>query len=226
MPANRFREIIDELRTVVFGRSNLADSILPPVLFLIVHTWLGFEAAMWSSLAVAGGITALRLRRRQPVLYALGGIGGVGVAIGVALLSGRAEGFFLPGIVSGAATVLLCVVSALAGRPLVAYTSYVTRRWPLEWYWHPRVRPAYSEVTWMWAAFFGLRLALQIVLFQQEAAGLLAVANVVMGWPATIVLLVVSYLYGTWRLRTLGGPSVEELSQAADPPWQGQRRGF
>jgi hypothetical protein len=118
------------------------------------------------------------------------------------------------------------VVSALAGRPLVAYTSYVTRRWPLEWYWHPRVRPAYSEVTWMWAAFFGLRLALQIVLFQQEAAGLLAVANVVMGWPATIVLLVVSYLYGTWRLRTLGGPSVEELSQAADPPWQGQRRGF
>lgn len=226
MPANKSREILEELRSVVLGRSNLVDSILPPVLFLVVNALLGFEAALGSSLVLALGITGLRLIRRQPVLYALGGIAGAGVAIGVALLSGRAEGFFLPGIASGAATVLLCLASILAGRPLVAYTSYVTRRWPLEWYWHPGVRPAYSEVTWLWVVFFGLRLALQIILFQQQAASLLAVANVVLGWPATIVLLVVSYLYGTWRLRNLAGPSVEEFKSGAQPPWQGQSRGF
>jgi hypothetical protein len=226
MLASKAREILEELRSVVLGRSNLVDSVVPPVLFLIVNALLGFDAAMGSSLVVALGITALRLVRRQPVLYALGGIAGTGVAIGVAILSGRAEGFFLPGIVSGAATVLICLVSVLAGRPLVAWTSYVTRRWPLDWYWHPRVRPAYSEVTWMWVVFFGLRLALQIVLFEQEATGWLALANVVLGWPATIVLLVVSYVYGTWRLRSLGGPSVEEFRAGADPPWESQRRGF
>jgi UPF0716 family protein affecting phage T7 exclusion len=47
-----------------------------------------------------------------------------------------------------------------------------------------------------------------------------------MGWPATIALLVVSYLYGTWRLNRLGGPSVEELQERASPPWEGQQRGF
>jgi hypothetical protein len=52
------------------------------------------------------------------------------------------------------------------------------------------------------------------------------VLNILLGWPATILLLVVSYLYGTWRLQNLSGPSVEEFEQGAKPPWDGQRRGF
>jgi hypothetical protein len=47
-----------------------------------------------------------------------------------------------------------------------------------------------------------------------------------MGWPATILLLAVSYLYGTWRLRNLEGPSVEEFREETEPPWEGQQRGF
>jgi hypothetical protein len=112
------------------------------------------------------------------------------------------------------------------GRPIVAFTSFVARRWPLDWYWHPKVRPAYSEVTWMWVVFFGLRLLLQVNLFQQEAASLLGIVQFLTGWPATIILLIISYLYGTWRLRNLGGPSVEEFKSGTEPPWEGQQRGF
>jgi hypothetical protein len=226
MVFDKLKEIWEELRSVLTGRSNILDSILPPILFLIINAFVGFQIAMWSSLAVAGIITGIRLYRRQPLLYALGGIGGVALAILIALLLGRNEGFFLPNIVTGAFTVLLCLVSVVAGRPIVAWTSHLTRRWPRDWYWHPRVRPAYSEVTWLWVVFFGLRLLLQVNLFQEQAAGLLALVNVLTGWPATIVLLVLSYLYGTWRLRNLGGPSVEEFQAGKEPPWQGQRRGF
>jgi hypothetical protein len=70
-----------------------------------------------------------------------------------------------------------------------------------------KVRPAHSEVTWMWVLSFGLRLLLQFNLFQEEAASLLGIVQLLTGWPATIILLIVSYLYGTWRLRNLGGPS-------------------
>ena len=181
---------------------------------------------MWSSLAVAGIITGIRLWRRQPLLYTFGGIGGVGLVIVIALLLGRNEGFFLPNIVTGALTVLLCLVSVLVGRPIVAWTSHIARRWPLDWYWHPRVRPAYNEVTWLWVVLLGLRLLLQLNLFQEQAAGLLVVVQLLTGWPATILLLVISYLYVTWRLRTLGGPSVEESRTGEEPPWEGQRRGF
>ena len=226
MKADKVRELVEEFRLVFTGRSNLADSIVPPVIFLIVNALLGFQVAMWGSLAVALLITLFRLSRRQPLRYAFGGIGGVVLAILVAQLLGRAEGYFLPGMITGGLTVIGCLVSVIAGRPLVAWTSYIARRWPLDWYWHPKVRPAYNEVTLAWAVFFAIRLGLQWSLFQEAAAGLLGIIQVVTGWPATIFLLVISYLYGTWRLRHLKGPSVEEFQAGAEPPWTGQRRGF
>ena len=220
------REILEELRMVLMGRSSLLDTLLPPLLFVLLNVIWGVQVAIWASLGLAVLIAAYRLLKRQSLLYALGGAGGVALAAGAAFLLGRAEGFFLPTILSGAVTFLLCLVSVLVGRPLVALTSYVARRWPLNWYWHQKVRPAYSEVTWIWVVFFGLRLLLQFNLFQEQAANLLGVVQFLTGWPATIVLLIASYLYGTWRLRKLGGPSVEEFKADADPPWQGQQRGF
>ena len=181
---------------------------------------------MWGALSLAVLVGLLRLLRDQSVLYALGGVVGVLLAILVSRLLGRAEGFFLPGILTGGLMVVLCILSVLLGKPLVAWTSYVTRRWPLEWYWHARVRPAYSEVTLAWTLFFGLRLLLQLGLFWQGAAQALGWVQLLTGWPALVLLLVASYLYGLWRLANLGGPSVEEFKSAAPPPWQGQKRGF
>ncbi|MCG7853551.1 MAG: DUF3159 domain-containing protein, partial [Methanosarcinaceae archaeon] len=218
-------EILEELRMVLGGRSSLLDSILPPILFVVLHGIWGMQVAIWASLGLAVVIALSRMVKHQPWLYALGGAAGVALAVAIASLSGRAAGFFLPGIVSGALSVLLSLMSVLVGRPMVAFTSYIARRWPLKWYWHPRVRPAYSEVTWLWFAFFGLRLLLQFSLFQGSSASLLGIVQLLTGWPATILLLIVSYVYGTWRLRNLGGPSVEEFKSRAEPPWQGQQRG-
>lgn len=226
MRAGKLRELVEEFRTVVAGRGSLFDSVVPPLVFAVLNGLLGFDYALWGSLALAGLITAIRLARRQRTSYALGGLGAVAVAILIARLLDRAEGYFLPGIVSGVLTVVACAVSVLIGRPLVAWTSHLARRWPLGWYWHPRVRPAYSEVTLVWTLFFGLRLWAQVALFRSERAPGLAVANIVLGWPATVVLLAISYLYGTWRLQRLRGPSVEEFQADAEPPWTGQRRGF
>jgi hypothetical protein len=220
------RELVEEFRTVVIGRGNLFDVIVPPVVFVIINELLGLEVAVWGSIALAALIIVVRLARRQSLRNAFGGLGGVFFAILVAMLLGRAEGYFLPAIITGGLTVIVCLVSVLARRPLVAWTSHVARRWPLNWYWHPKVRPAYSEVTLAWAVFFALRLVLQLALFEGEAPVLLAVFNVLAGWPATVTLLVMSYLYGTWRLRHLRGPSVQEFKDGAEPPWTGQRRGF
>jgi hypothetical protein len=226
MRTAKLRELVQEFRTVFAGRSNLADSVIPPIIFLIVNALLGFDYAMWSSLALALLLTVIRLGRGHSLTYAVGGLGGVIFAILVARLLDRAEGYFLPTIITGVLTVVICGGSIIAGRPLVAWTSHLARSWPLDWYWHPKVRPAYNEVTLAWALFFAIRLLLQVSLFQGERAETLAVINVVTGWPATIALLAISYIYGTWRLQRLRGPSVEEFKAGADPPWTGQRRGF
>ena len=223
---DKLSEVLEELRMVLAGRSNILDSILPPLVFVLLNAIWGMQVAIWASLGLAVAIAIFRLLKRQTLLYALGGAGGVALAAGIAYVLGRAEGFFLPTMISGGVTVLLCLVSVLVGRPLVAFTSFVARRWPLNWYRHPKVRPAYSEVTWMWVVFFGLRLLIQFNLFQDAAASLLGIVQLLTGWPATMILLIISYLYGTWRLRNLGGPSVEEFKSGTEPPWKGQQRGF
>ncbi len=225
LSTGKLREIGEELRTVLTGRGNLADSILPPILFFAVNALAGFGLALWAALFAALLITLLRVSRHQSLGYALAGLAAVALSVGVAKASGQAGGFFLPGVLTDLITVILCVASVLLGRPLVALTSAVVRRWPLRWYWHPRVRPAYGEVTWIWGLFFAARTTLHLALLQ-GSSGVLAVIAVVTVRPATILLLVVSYLYGTWRLRNLGGPSVEEFKAGTEPPWAGQRRGF
>jgi len=222
---DKAHELLEEFRTVM-GKVGLLDTVLPPVLFLLLNGLAGFRAAMIGALALSTLISVLRLRRGQSVLYALGGMGSVGLAIALALLLGRSEGYFLPGIINGGLTVALTLVSLLIGKPIVAWTSYLARRWPLDWYWHPRVRPAYNEVTVAWLIYFALRLFWQVTVFRNQDIGQLAWVNMLTGLPATILLLVVSYLYGTWRLVHLGGPSVEEFRNGTPPPWQGQRRGF
>ena len=222
---NKSLELLEEFRTVL-GKVGLLDTILPPVLFLILNSFIGFQAAVGGALTLAVLIAVVRLRRKQSLLYSLAGIGSVGLALALAWLLGRSEGYFLPGIVNGGITVAIALVSLLIRRPMVAWTSYIARRWPLEWYWHEKVHPAYSEVTVAWTLFFAARLLWQVWLFQGQNISQLAFVNVLLGWPALIVLLVLSYLYGTWRLGNLKGPSIEEFRKQTPPPWEGQKRGF
>ena len=222
---DKARELLEEFRAVT-GKVGLLDTILPPVLFLLLNGLAGFTAAMTGALGLSIVIAALRLRRGQSLVYALAGFGSVGLAIALALLLGRSEGFFLPAIVNGGLTVALAFVSLLIRKPMVAWTSYLARRWPLDWYWHEKVRPAYAEVTVIWLAYFALKLFWQVSLFQGSAIDELTLVNTLTGWPATIALLIISYLYGTRRLAQLRGPSVEEFRNGAPAPWSGQKRGF
>jgi hypothetical protein len=136
----------------------------------------------------------------MPLVASGGGI----LAILAAKLLNRAEGYFLPGVITGILTAVICGVSVVIGRPLVAWTSHIVRRWPLDWYWHPKVRPAYSEVTLAWMLFFVIRLLPQLFLIGKAQSEILGIIQVATGWPATIALLATSYICGTWGLDGYG----------------------
>ena len=124
----RLGEIWEELQTVFSGGIRWVDSVLPALIFVILNTIVGFEVALWGSLGIALLFVGFRLLRRQPLRYAIGGLGGVVLAVIMARFVGGAEGYFLPGIVTGVFTSFLCLGSVLVRRPLVAWTSYFTRR--------------------------------------------------------------------------------------------------
>lgn len=224
---NKAQELFDELKSVFAGRGvKLLDALVPVVVFLAANPRLGIPLALGISIGTAILFFLFRLFKKDNLYYALGGLGAVLLAGLFAFLSDSAVGFFLPGLISSGLTVLLLLLSTAIRRPLAALTSHLTRSWPLAWYWHPSVRPAYSEVTLFWALGFGARLGLEYWLYQQGAAGSLGLIRTVLGWPYTVLLLILSYLYGLWRLGKLGGPSVEEFQAGASEPWEGQKRGF
>ena len=216
----------EELGELIAGRVGVADGVFPPLLFVFVNAVWGLVPAAVAGIGSAIAITIVRLARRSSIRFAVGGLLGTAVAVAFAFRSDSAEGYFLPGIISGSITTAALLLSIPLKRPALALTSWLTRGWPLDWYWHPRVRPAYARATLLWALFFGARTAVQWRLYLDGQVEWLGLVRVAWGWPALLVLLIVTYLLGPRWLTGLGGPSVVEFESSSGPPWQGQGTGF
>lgn len=224
--AERDDDIRAEIRQLFTGDRTLGDSFVPPLLFVAVNAFAGLGVAAAVAVVAGAGVAAWRYSKGAKAMYAIGGIAAVGFAALLALRSGRAEGFFLPGIVSAGFWALAAVGSIAARRPLAGWSSSFFRGWPREWFWRDDVRPAYTRVTWLWAIYFALRFAGQAVLFVAEQPEALAAFKLATSWPTIIPLLIVSYRVGLSHRDRLGGPSVEEHLAGAQPPYEGQRTGF
>jgi hypothetical protein len=220
------KELIEEFKSVFSGSNSLLDSFLPPLLFLIINALFGFQLALWASLGIGMAIAALRLLRKQKISFALGGLGAALFAIGLRYFLNSSKAYFLPTLINDCLIMLALLVSIIVNHPAVAFTSALTRRWPLNWYWHERVKPAYKEVTYFWVVYYALKLVILYMVYRQGNLYRLAIINFISGWPTLILLLVISYIYGQKRLRNLKGPSVQEFIHNIPPPWQSQKRGF
>ncbi len=223
---DKFSEIHEEFRQVTRGHNRLVETMLPLTLFLLLTPLLGATVAGITALLTALLFFIKNLRNRRPVIYSLGGLCGLSTGILLVISTGRTGAAFLPNLGSNGLIFLLCLVSLPLRKPFAAWASYFARHYPLKWYWHPRVRPAYSEVTVIWTFFFGGRFLFQLALLGSGQDLGLIWFSIFSGWPAVLSLMVASYFYGSWRLKRLGGPGVDEFRQGDPPPWHGQKRGF
>ena len=223
---DRVGEALGELKGLFTGPRTVGDSVIPPLVFAVANAAGGIPVAVAASLLVGIGFVVYRVSKGRPTIWALGGLGAVGFALALAVRSGRAESFFLPGILSQAAYAALALVSIVVRRPMTAWMSYMFRGWPLEWFWRRDVRPAYTETTWLWVIYFTGRAGAQWYLYSEGRTALLATVKVVTSWPTLVFVLVGTYVYGNRRLHRLGGPSVDEFTAGAEPPFKGGQVGF
>ena len=219
-------DIREEIRDLFVGERTLGDSFVPPLLFVLINAlWsLGWAAAL---AITAGTVVALwRIRRGQQIIYALAGIIAIAFAAFLAMRSGRAEAYFIPGIVSTLGWTLITAVSILAKRPLAAWISWIYRQWPLHWYWRNDVRPAYSHVSWYWFWYFLIRGGISAWLYWIEQPEILAIWKSLTSWPTILPLLYLTYRNGVERRRRLEGPRIDEFNLGLAPPFEGGQRRF
>lgn len=219
-----FREILEELNSVLKGKT--LDALLPPLLFVLAQSRTTLINALIFALGLSLGIGLYRLFKHQAIAYAFGGLVTVLIASAFALFANNASNYYLPGILSTTFLFIVMLVSALIDKPLAAFVSHLTRGWKLAWFWRKDIKPAYREVTWFWVAMFGLSAGVQWVFYLGSDLNQLVWVTSLFGLPFTIFVLIVTYVYGLWRLKNLGGPGIDEFNQNKQAPYKGQTRGF
>jgi uncharacterized protein DUF3159 len=184
------------LLATVGGWLGIAEATLPFIAFTIVWTATGRNVVTGGIVAVAisAVLAAARLVRRQTTQFALSGVIGVAFGAFVASRTGKAEDFFLPGILINAASATAYLVSIVVRRPLIGLLVSTVTGEGRAWYRDPARRGAYTKASWIWVGLFSFRLSIQLPLYLSGLVGPLAVARVVTGIPLFALGVWLSYL--------------------------------
>jgi hypothetical protein len=118
----------------------------------------------------------------------------VAVAGYVASRTGRAEDFFLPGLLLNAAYAGAFVISIAVRWPLLGVIVAGASGRDMAWRADPVRRRAYARASWIWVGLFGLRIAVQLPLYLAGALVALGTARVAMGVPLFAVVAWLSWL--------------------------------
>jgi len=173
------------LRDAVGGPLGMAETSLPAVAFVIAYTASGSDTNTAAIVAVALALvlTVARLVKRESPQHALSGLVGVAFAAFVATRSGKAENFFLPGLLANAAYASAFLISLAVRRPLVGVIVTKLDGEDDGWREDPQRMRAFVRASWLWAGLFSLRLLVQLPLYLAGAVVALGVAKTAMGIP-------------------------------------------
>ncbi len=197
----------------------IVDTGLAPIVFIVVNTLAGLNAAAVAAGVVAVGLMLERLIRRASPVNAIGGLLGTGFAVYIALRTGTAEGFFWPKVFQNGAYGLVFLGSVIIRRPLVGVIVQAVYQWPSGYTRDPRVRPAFTVASLAWVVLFGVRAVVYTVLILAGKAEWLGAVVLVLGWPAFAATIFFNYRYVGWWLRRTCAPDPDEYraEQAATP---------
>lgn len=187
-----------ELVRMLGGIRGVVESSVAGVVFALVYALDGrrLDVALWA--AVASGVVVLGVSvvQRRPTRQALAGFVGIAVMAVVAHFTGQARAFYLPSLLKNVAYALAYVVSIVVGWPLLGVLLGPLLGEGTAWRRDPARLRAYRLASWVWAAMFAVRIAVQLPLYLAGKTVWLGIAGIPLGVPlflltcwATFVIL-------------------------------------
>jgi Protein of unknown function (DUF3159) len=186
-----------DLAQAIGGPIGMLESSLPAAAFILAYAISGSQTDTAAAIAVglALVLAAGRLVRRQTPRHALSGLVGVAFAAFIAVRSGKAENFFLPGLLANAAYAAAFIVSIAIRRPLVGViVSRLDQTVSPAWRADGTSMRAFNRASVLWAGVFVLRLLVQLPLYIAGAVLALGIARTAMGLPLFALALYVTWL--------------------------------
>ena len=186
---------LQALWSAVGKTRGLVESLGPGLGFLVTYTVTGeLVPSVIAPVALSVLFILARAVQRTAMLPAVAGVIGIAASAGIALWSGRAEDNFLLGFAANGVWLTVLLVSLVLRRPLVGYLAGSLAGDP-GWRDQPGTRHIAMLATWLWAALFALRLAIQLPLYFAASITALAGVKLIMGLP-----LYAAWLWVTWLL--------------------------
>jgi hypothetical protein len=203
-PSDADPGVADLLRQNLSDRNSIIDTSLPTVAFLIAYLLTGSQLRPSLVAAVAAGllVAVLRAMRRESVRHIFSGFLGVAIAAWLANRTGRAEDFFLPGLLLNLGYGAVFAVSALIRQPLVGLGIRLMTGDGGNWREFEPLRRAAYRATWMWAGLFALRVVVQVPLYLGGFVAALGVAKLALGFPL--------FLLGAFATHRLLSPALAQ----------------
>lgn len=178
------------------GGHGILDSSLPGLAFVVAYTVSGqdLETAVWSAVVVGALLFGVRVVRRETIQFAIAGFVGVAIAAFIAQKTGKAENFFLPGLLLNLGYALAYMISIMVRWPLIGVFIGPLVGEGMEWRKDPRLLRVYTRASWIWVGLFVIRLTVQLPLYLAGELVALGVAKTAMGVPIFAIAVWLSYL--------------------------------
>jgi intracellular septation protein A len=196
----------------MFTTQGVVDTLVGPLLFLVLYKTAGLDAAIIGAGVAALAVVGIRWLRGQQLTSAWYGVAGVVLGAALAKATGSGNGYFIPKVASNAFYGAAFLGSVLVGKPLIGVAWAFFHRQPLAWGYRAEVRRVFSALTLMWAGAYFFRAAVYGVLIadRKDNTGALATASVALGLPLTAALLAITLLVIRRSLGPRGRPPAHE----------------
>jgi hypothetical protein len=182
---------------LIGGPMGLVESSAPGVAFVIAYIVSGNDTKTSVIVAVILALlmAAIRVVRRESPRQTASGLVGVAIAAFIATKSGKAENFFLPGLLLNIGYAAAFLISIAVRWPLVGVIVGMLDGEGNEWRRDPVRYRVFNRASWLWAGLFLLRLVVQLPLYAASAVVALGIARTAMGLPLFAI-----GLWITWRM--------------------------
>ena len=183
------------LLAAIGGVRGLAESILPGLGFLVVYTLTrSLLPSVLIPLALSVVFVVVRLVRRTAPSQAFVGVLGIAISAVLAIVTGKPEDNFLPGIIINVVSLAVLLLSLVLRWPLIGVIVGFLTNEGVAWRSDKAKRRVLVIATWLWVGLFALRLAVEYPLYLARETEWLAGTKLLLGVPLYAAVLWVTWL--------------------------------
>ncbi|WP_051967683.1 DUF3159 domain-containing protein [Kitasatospora mediocidica] len=208
------REAADTVIKAFGGVRGMIDMTLPGLVFILTFNITHqVSTAAWGALGLSGILVVLRLLRRETIQHAFGGVFGVAIGAWISMKTGKAENFYLPGLLYNVGYCIVLAVSALVRWPVIGVTLGPVTGEMFTWRTqNPGRLAAYTKATWAWVVIMGIKPVILFPLYFTGNVNLLGWLKVALGIPPMLLAM-----YVTWRILLTAPPPIKAEEPDEDP---------